>query len=140
MIMEGTRPFTVEIQALVVSSPLPIPRRVAKGVSSNRLQLICAVLIKHLNLAIATKDVFVNVTGGMDIKDPGADLGIALAIISSTKDKPLPENSICFGELGLLGEIRKVGFESKMLKEAKSLGYTTIFSPETHKTIRSIKL
>jgi len=140
MIMEGTRPLTVEIQALVVSSPLPIPRRIAKGISTNRLQLICAILTKHLNLPIVTKDVFVNVTGGMDIKDPGADLGIALAIISSCKDKPLPENSICFGELGLLGEIRKVGFTDKMLKEAKSLGYTNIFSPSTHKSIKSIKL
>lgn len=140
MIMEGTRPLTVEIQALVVSSPLPIPRRIAKGISTNRLQLICAILTKHLNLAIVTKDVFVNVTGGMDIKDPGADLGIALAIVSSCKDKPLPENSICFGELGLLGEIRKVGFTDKMLKEAKSLGYTNIFSPGTHKSIKNIKL
>jgi DNA repair protein RadA/Sms len=140
MIMEGTRPLTVEIQALVVSSPLPIPRRIAKGISPNRLQLICAILTKHLNLPIVTKDVFVNVTGGMEIKDPGADLGIALAIVSSCKDKPLPENSICFGELGLLGEIRKVGFTDKMLKEANSLGYTTIFSPQSHKSIKSIKL
>jgi len=140
MIMEGTRPLTVEIQALVVASPLPIPRRIAKGISGNRLQLICAILTKHLNLPIATKDVFVNVTGGMDVKDPGADLGIALAIVSSVKDKPLPENSICFGELGLLGEIRKVGFTDKMLKEAKSLGYSEVFSPLSHTSIRSIKL
>jgi len=140
MTMEGTRPLTVEIQALVVHSPLPIPRRIAKGISSNRLQLICAILTKHLNLPLATKDVFVNVTGGMDIKDPSADLGIALAIVSSTKDKPFPDNSICFGELGLLGEIRQVGFTSKMIKEAKSLGYATVFSPETNKSLRSIKL
>jgi DNA repair protein RadA/Sms len=140
MIMEGTRPLTVEIQALVVDSLLPIPRRVAKGISGNRLQLICAILTKHLNLSLATKDVFVNVTGGLDVKDPGADLGIALAIVSSVKDKPLPENSICFGELGLLGEIRKVGFTDKMIKEAKALGYTTIYSPLSHAGIRSIKL
>jgi len=140
MVMEGTRPLTVEIQALVVASPLPIPRRIAKGISGNRLQLICAILTKHLNLSLATKDVFVNVTGGMDVKDPGADLGIALAIVSSVKDKPLPENSICFGELGLLGEIRKVGFTDKMLKEAKSLGYTTVFSPLSHTSLRSIKI
>ena len=140
MVMEGTRPLTVEIQALVVASPLPIPRRIAKGISGNRLQLICAILTKHLNLSLATKDVFVNVTGGMDVKDPGADLGIALAIVSSVKDKPLPENSICFGELGLLGEIRKVGFTDKMLKEAKSLGYTTVLSPLSHASLRSIKI
>lgn len=139
MIMEGTRPLTVEIQALVVASPLPIPRRVAKGISGNRLQLICAILTKHLHLPLATKDVFVNVTGGLDVKDPGADLGIALAIISSVKDKPLPESSICFGELGLLGEIRRVGFTDKMLKEAKTLGYTTIYSPLSHASIKTIK-
>jgi len=138
MIMEGTRPLTVEIQALVVSSPLPIPRRIAKGISINRLQLICAILTKHLHLPIGEKDVFVNVTGGMEVKDPGADLGIAMAIISSAKNKPLPENSICFGELGLLGEIRRVGFTDKMLKEAKALGYKKIYSPATHKTIRDI--
>jgi DNA repair protein RadA/Sms len=138
--MEGTRPLTIEIQALVVSSPLPIPRRIAKGISTNRLQLICAILTKHLHLPISEKDVFVNVTGGMDVKDPGADLGIALAIISSAKDTPLPENSICFGELGLLGEIRKVGFSDKMLKEAKALGYEKIFSPGTHRTIKDITL
>ncbi len=140
MIMEGTRPLTIEIQALVVSSPLPIPRRIAKGISTNRLQLICAILTKHLHLPIAEKDVFVNVTGGLDVKDPGADLGIALAIVSSAKELPLPENSICFGELGLLGEIRKVGFGDKMEKEAKALGYSKIFSPSTHTTINSIKL
>jgi DNA repair protein RadA/Sms len=138
MIMEGTRPLTIEIQALVVSSPLPIPRRIAKGISTNRLQLICAILTKHLHLPIGEKDVFVNVTGGLDVKDPGADLGIA--IISSAKDMPLPENSICFGELGLLGEIRKVSFADKMLKEAKALGYERIFSPATHTTVKSISL
>ena len=140
MIMEGTRPLTIEIQALVVASPLPIPRRIAKGISINRLQLICAILTKHLHLPIGEKDVFVNVTGGLDVKDPGADLGIALALISSAKDTPLPENSICFGELGLLGEIRKVSFGDKMLKEAKALGYSQIFSPTTHSSIKSISL
>lgn len=138
MVMEGTRPLTVEIQALAVSSPLPVPRRIAKGVSINRLQLICAVLTKHLRLPLSDKDVFVNVTGGMDVKDPGADLGIALAIISSVKNLALPENSVCFGELGLLGEIRSVGFTDKMLKEAKALGYQKIYSPFTHKTIKDV--
>jgi len=137
--MQGTRPLTIEIQALVVHSPLPIPRRIAKGISTNRLQLICAILTKHLNLPIDTKDVFVNVTGGLEIKDPAADLGVALAIISSTKDKPLPNQSICFGELGLLGEIRKVNYTDKLQKEAKTLGSTTIFSPLTHKNLKNIK-
>lgn len=139
MIMEGTRPLTIEIQALVVHSPLPVPRRVAKGISANRLQLICAILTKHLNLPLATKDIFVNVTGGLDVKDPNADLGIALAIISSSKDKPLPESTVCFGELGLLGEIRKVGFSEKMAKEAKTLGYKNTYSPFSQKNIKNLK-
>ena len=139
MIMEGTRPITIEIQALVVHSPLPVPRRVAKGISANRLQLICAILTKHLNLPLATKDIFVNVTGGLDVKDPNADLGIALAIISSSKDKPLPESTVCFGELGLLGEIRKVGFSEKMAKEAKTLGYKNTYSPFSQKNIKNLK-
>lgn len=137
--MQGTRPLTIEIQALVVHSPLPVPRRIAKGISTNRLQLICAILTKHLNLPLATKDVFVNITGGLDIKDPGVDLGVAMAIISSSKDKALPTNSICFGELGLLGEIRKVNYTDKLQKEAKTLGYQTIFSPTTHKNLKQIK-
>ena len=140
MIMEGTRPLTVEIQALIVPSQIPVPRRIAKGISINRLQLICAVLIKHLRLPLGEKDVFVNVTGGIDIKDPGADLGIALAILSSVKNISLPKKSVCFGELGLLGEIRRVAMSEKMSKEARKLGYTKMFSPETYHTLKSITL
>ncbi len=139
LIMEGTRPVTCEIQALVVDTPIPVPRRVAKGISTNRLQLICAILTKHLHLGLATKDVFVNVTGGLTISEPGADLAIALAIISSFKDKSLPISSICFGELGLLGEIRHVNFADKRLKEAKTLGYKEIYSPKSHPNLKSIK-
>ncbi|KKU27515.1 MAG: repair protein radA protein [Candidatus Collierbacteria bacterium GW2011_GWE1_46_18] len=140
MIMEGTRPLTVEIQALIVPTTIPVPRRIAKGISGNRLQLICAILTRHLHLPLGEKDVFVNVTGGMDIKDPGADLGVALAILSSVKNKALPAKSICFGELGLLGEIRNVAFTDKMAKEAKKLGYTSLYSPSTHHTLKSITL
>ncbi len=140
MIMEGTRPLTVEIQALIVPSTIPVPRRVAKGISSARLQVICAILTKHSHLPLGEKDVFVNVTGGMDVKDPGADLGIALAIISSTKNKTIPPKTICFGELGLLGEIRNVAFTDKMAKEAKKLGYTNVVSPATHHTLKEIIL
>jgi DNA repair protein RadA/Sms len=138
LIMEGSRPMTAEIQALVVDSAIPIPRRIAKGINANRLQLICAILTKHLRLPLGTKDVFVNVTGGLNINEPGVDLAIALAIISSVKNKALPENSICFGELGLLGEIRNVSFQDKRLKEAKALGYKHIYSPSTHPHLSSI--
>lgn len=140
MIMEGTRPVTIEVQALVTSTPIPVPRRVAKGISVPRLQLLCAILTKHLHLDLGDKDVFVNITGGLSVDEPGVDLAVALAIISSAKNKPLPENCVCFGELGLLGEIRKVSQTEKRLKEAKNLGYKNVISPTTHKHIKSIKL
>ena len=140
LIMEGTRPLTVEVQALVVPSNLAIPRRVAKGININRLQLICAVLTKHLKLPLGNKDVFVNVTAGYNLTEPGADLGIALAILSSSKNKPLPPNSISFGELGLLGEIRSVAFQDKRIKEAKTLGYQKTISPENTPHLSKINL
>lgn len=138
LVMEGTRPMTAEVQALVVDSQIPVPRRIAKGISISRLQLICAILTKHLRLPLGTKDVFVNVTGGLNINEPGIDLAIALALVSSVKNKPLPDNSIAFGELGLLGEIRNVSFQDKRDKEAKSLGYTKVFSPKTHSHLKKI--
>jgi len=138
LVMEGTRPMTAEIQALVVDSAIPIPRRVAKGVNTNRLQLICAILTKHLRLPLGTKDVFVNITGGLTVNEPGVDLAIALAIISSVKNKALPDSSICFGELGLLGEIRSVAFGDRRLKEAKKLGYKHIYSSSTHPHLSKI--
>jgi len=140
LIMEGTRPLTVEVQALVVPSNLAIPRRVAKGININRLQLICAVLTKHLKLALGNKDVFLNITAGYHLTEPGADLAIALAILSSYKNKPLPKKSIAFGELGLLGEIRSVSFQDKRTKESKALGYTRIFSSKNVSHLSQIKL
>lgn len=138
LVMEGSRPMTAEIQALVVDSAIPIPRRIAKGINTNRLQLICAILTKHLHLSLATKDVFINVTGGLNINEPGVDLAIALAIISSVKNKALPEGSICFGELGLLGEIRNVSFQDKRLKEAKALGYKHVYNPSNYPHLSTI--
>lgn len=140
MIMEGTRPMIIEIQALVTSTPIPIPRRIAKGISTARLQLITAILTKHLHLPLADKDIFVNITGGLTVNEPGADLGIALAIAGSVKEKTLPGKTVCFGELGLLGEIRKVTFGDKREKEAKKLGYTTILSPSSYRHIREIRI
>jgi len=123
LVMEGTRPLLVEIQALTVPTELAIPRRVAQGIPVPKLQLICAVLTKHLNLKLNSYDVFVNVTGGLRLTDPAADLSLALAIISSYKNLSLPINSLALGELGLLGEIRPIAYLDKRLKEAKNLGY-----------------
>jgi len=139
LIMEGTRPLTIEVQALVVHSSLAIPRRIAKGINTSHLQLLCAILTKHTSTSLGTKDVFVNITGGLTVKEPGIDLGIALAILSSIKNKPLPAKSIVFGELGLLGEIRSVNFQDRRLKEAKSLGYKQIYSPTSHSQLKKIK-
>jgi DNA repair protein RadA/Sms len=140
MIMEGTRPLVVEVQALTVHSELAIPRRVAQGIPLPKLQLICAILTKHLHLELGSQDVFVNVTGGFSLREPSADLAIALAILSSYKNKPIPENSVCIGELGLLGEIRNVPYLDKRLKEAKNLGYLATFNPKISKSLREIKI
>ena len=133
--MQGIRPMLVEIQALVVPSQLSIPRRVASGIDFRRLQVVCAVLQKHLRLPLATSDVFVNVAGGLNLSEPAADLAVCLAIVSSFKNKPLREKAVCIGEIGLLAEIRKVSFMEKRIKEARKLGYKTIIG-EKEKDLR----
>lgn len=133
--MEGTRPILAEIQALVVSSKLTIPRRVASGVDFNRLQLILAVLQKRLGMPLYEYDVYVNVAGGLKINEPAADLAIALAIISSFKNKALSKMLCAVGEIGLLGEIRRVGSLEKRIKEAKRMGYTSVISPQQYSSI-----
>ncbi|MFH0749697.1 MAG: DNA repair protein RadA [Candidatus Gottesmanbacteria bacterium] len=125
VIMEGTRPLLVEIQALVVPSQIPIPRRVANGFDYNKLQLLTAILQKRLGLPLGTSDVFINVNGGLKLTEPAADLAVALAIISSYKNISIDSKTIVFGEVGLLGEIRRVGQEERRMKEAKRLGFVT---------------
>ena len=134
--MEGTRPMLVEIQALVTQSALAIPRRVALGVDYNRVLLLSAVLQKSLNLALYNQDIIVKVAGGFKLNEPAADLGICLAIISSFKNSPVPSKTCVFGEVGLLGEIRRVNGEKKRKKEAKKLGFTKVLSSETVKSLR----
>lgn len=136
--MEGSRPVLVEIQALIVPTQLAIPRRVGRGVDYNRLQLILAVLTKRLRLPLAGFDVFVNAVGGLKIEEPAADLGIALAIISSFKNLPLDEKLAVFGELGLLGELREVGQPEKRRKEAKRLGLTQVLSSADFSSINQV--
>lgn len=138
LVMEGTRPMTIEIQALVTSTPIPIPRRIANGIPTNKLQLIVAILNKHLKLKLADKDVYLNVTSGYKVTDPAADLAIALAIISSAKNKPIPKGTVSFGEVGLLSEIRPVAFQDKRIKEAKALGYKNVFSPASFSHLSQI--
>lgn len=124
--MQGIRPMLVEIQALVVPTQIAIPRRIASGIDYKRLQVLSAVLQKRLGFPLFQSDVFVNVAGGLRLTEPAVDLAICLAIISSFKNKPLAIDSVCLGEVGLLGEIRRVSFMDKRIKEAKKLGYQTI--------------
>ncbi len=136
VIMEGTRPMLVEIQALVVPSQLAIPRRVGSGVDYNRLQLLVAILQKRLNVPLGTFDIFVNVSGGIKVGEPSADLAVALAILSSFKNKPVSAKTAVFGELGLLGEVRSIGAEDRRTREAKRLGFTTVISPKTTRNLK----
>lgn len=128
--MEGTRAFLVEIQALVLFSKLPFPKRVAAGIDYKRLELLLAVLQKHCKLPIDTSDVFVNVAGGLRLSDPGADLGICLAVFSSLKNIALSK-TVGIAEVGLLGELRNVSSLEKRIKQAKRLGFKNIISPNS---------
>lgn len=128
MTLEGTRPMLIEIQALVIPSKIPIPRRVGSGFDYNRLQMLIAIISKHLRLPLYDFDVYVNVASGFRINEPAADLGVCLAIISSFKNTPLPAKCAAIGEVGLLGEIRKVTQEERRVKEAKKLGFTNLIT------------
>ena len=138
VILEGSRPILIEIQALVVSSQLAIPRRVGNGIDYNRLQLLTAVLSKRLGIPLATYDIFVNVSGGMKIAEPAADLAVCLAILSSFKNKALDPKAAAFGEVGLLGEIRSVGQEERRVREAKRLGFTTVITAGSGKSLSTL--
>jgi len=139
--MQGLRPVLVEIQALVNPTQLAIPRRIGTGVDVKRLQIICAILERHGGLQLGDKDVFVNVAGGLNLKEPAADLAICMAIVSSYKNKPLVDKTVAIGEVGLLGEIRKVSFLDKRIKEAKTQGFNHILSAPSLKHIKeAVKL
>ena len=135
--LEGSRAFLVEIQALVVFSKLPMPRRVASGFDYKRLELLLAVLQKHGKLPVDSMDVFVNVAGGLKLSDPAGDLGICLAIFSSLKNLSL-KRVVAVGEVGLLGELRPVSSLEKRIKEAKKLGFTKILSSSTYKSLDQV--
>lgn len=138
VIMEGTRPVLLEVQALVVDSELPVPRRVSQGVDVRRVMILLGVLQKYASLAIGNKDVFIKVTGGITVKEPAIDLAICLAVASSVSGKALPKKSVAVGEVGLLGEIRSVSWGEKRVKEAKKLGYTQIYSRDSYKRVSEI--
>lgn len=123
--MEGTRPLLIELQALVSTSPLAIPRRTSVGMDSNRIALIAAILERHMKTSLAQKDLFFNVAGGFRLNEPACDLAAAVSIWSSLRDHPLPLDWVFIGELGLTGEVRRVSLVEARLEEAKKLGFQT---------------
>src|SRR3954447_10976450 len=135
---EGTRPLLVEIQALVDEAHAPNPRRLSVGLEQNRLAMLLAVLHRHAGIACFDQDVFVNAVGGVKITEPGADLAVLLAIVSSLRNKPLPEKTVVFGEVGLAGEIRPVQRGQERLKEAGKLGFVQAIVPKANKPKQAI--
>lgn len=128
--MEGTRPMLMEIQALVCRSNFGMPRRTAAGLDYNRVNLLMAVLEKRLGIPLSNYDAYVNIAGGIRLSEPAADLGIVMAIASSYKNKPVSEDTIVFGEVGLSGEIRAVTLPEQRVAEAKKLGFKSCIIPE----------
>lgn len=135
-LMEGTRPILVEVQALIAKTSFGNPRRVSTGFDYNRTALLIAVLEKRGGYFMGNLDVFINVAGGMRIDDPGADLAIALSLVSNLLDKPVDSNLMALGEVGLAGEVRSASLVPQRIGEAYRLGFTTFLLPKS--SLRSI--
>ncbi|MGA9422255.1 MAG: DNA repair protein RadA, partial [Rhodanobacteraceae bacterium] len=129
---EGTRPLLVEVQALVDQSSLGNPRRVALGLEQNRLAMLLAVLHRHAGAQIYDQDVYVNIVGGIRVQETAADLPVLLAVLSSFRDRPLPDKTVAFGEVGLSGEIRPVPNGEERLKEAATHGFKRAIVPKAN--------
>ena len=136
--LEGTRPILIEIQALISPTSFQMPRRTAVGIDYNRVNLLMAVLEKRVGLQLGGCDAYVNLAGGMRLVEPAIDLGIILAIASSYKNIPLPEDTIIFGEVGLVGEVRRVSQGDQRIKEAEKLGFKTCILPKAN--VDSLKI
>ena len=137
--IEGTRPVLVEIQALAAPSSLATPRRAIVGWDSARLSMVLAVLEARCGMAFGGRDVFLNVAGGLRINEPAADLAVAAALISSMSGKPLPRQSVVFGEISLSGAVRPVSQSDLRLKEAAKLGFQQAFAPTAGNTTMPVK-
>ncbi len=127
--LEGTAPLLVEVQALAAASSLATPRRVAQGFDASRLALLLAVLERHTRLRVADRDVFVNLVGGLQLREPALDLAVVAALMSSLADRPFPATTVVFGEVGLLGEVRAVSRAAARVREAAALGFTRAALP-----------
>ncbi len=128
--IEGSRPILIEVQALVCHSNFGMPRRTAAGTDFNRVNLLMAVLEKRAGLKMGNCDAYVNIAGGIKMNEPAIDLGIVLALVSSYKNRAIDEHTICFGEVGLSGEVRAVHMAEQRVLEAKKLGFTSCVLPE----------
>ncbi len=141
--MEGTRPLLVEVQALVAPTEIVPPRRVANGIDRNRLAMVIAVLARHGGPSLAGADVFVNVAGGVRIDEPGADLAVALALVSAQRGEALADADgrplACFGEVGLTGELRPVGHADRRAAEAVKFGLRPVLAPSAPETPAGVR-
>jgi DNA repair protein RadA/Sms len=131
--LEGMRPLMIEIQALVSTAVYGTPQRSTTGYNAKRLNMILAVLEKRAGFRLGTKDVFLNITGGISIDDPAIDLAVVAAILSSNEDIPIGEGYCFAGEVGLSGEIRPVNRVDQRIQEAEKLGFSTIFVSKYNK-------
>ena len=137
-ILEGKRPLFFEIQTLVSQTSLPMPRRVVKGFDYNKMLLLLAVMRKHLKVPLDSFDIYVNVVGGININSPAADLALIASLLSSLKNQPLSKHAVFVGEVGLLGEVRKIHGEEKILSEAKRLSFTETYSKKNLANVRKL--
>ncbi len=128
--LEGSRPLLVEVQALTSPTALPTPRRTANGLDFNRLLLVAAVLTRRVGISLAGQDIIASVVGGLRVQEPAADLGLALAIVSSHRDRPLLADLVAVGEVGLSGELRSVAQLERRLSEAERLGFRRCLLPQ----------
>ncbi len=139
-VIEGSRPIVAEIQALVTQTFFPSPRRSSTGIDYNRLQMILAVLEKRLGLRFSANDAYLNVIGGLRLDEPAADLAVALALISSIKDKVLPDTLVAIGEIGLAGECRAVSSIEMRVRECARLGFTRITVPKKNAEMKNLSI
>ncbi len=139
-VLEGTRPLCVEVQALVVGTPAPMPRRVAQAFDGGRLAMLVAIVQQRAAVALAGQDIFASVAGGVRVAEPGADLAVALAIASAHEDAPVAADTVVIGELGLGGEVRQVPQIGRRLAEAQRLGFARAIVPASTPDVAGIRL
>ena len=132
-VLEGTKVFLLEVQSLLINSSFGMPRRVVQGFDRSRLEIITAIVEKKLGINLGNLDLFINIPGGIAIKDTSADLSVVMSILSVIKETAISQKIAAIGELGLRGEIRKVSFINKRLKELEKLGFTGIYVPESNR-------